>query len=254
MGLKVETLQLQFIKFRQLRVTRVDMRTHFMKSGLFLAGLFLPWFGMGQKAESMVRIKATPDFELTGDGSAKEWKTTDWIPVPHRQGQKTYETKVKLLYSETGIYGIFFCEDEVITSTLRADFTDLYNEDVVEIFFWTDESKPLYFEYELSPHNFELPILVPNSKGTFLGWLPWHYEGDRKTRHATRIDNQHWTAEFFIPYALLKPLENVPPKKGMKWRCNFYRIDYDAGTSSWSWQKTRINFHDYEKFGTIVFD
>jgi hypothetical protein len=130
----------------------------------------------------------------------------------------------------------------------------LYNEDVVEIFFWTDESKPLYFEYELSPHNFELPILVPNSNGKFLGWLPWHYEGDRKTRHATRITDKAWTAEFFIPYTLLMPLDNVPPVKGTKWRCNFYRIDYDSGSSEWSWQKTRINFHDFKKFGTILFD
>lgn len=226
-----------------------------MKSGLFLAGVFLPWFGWSQKSESnTLKISATSDFELTGDGTAPSWSSADWVLVPHRKGEKLYETKAKLLYSTTGIYGLFYCEDEVITSTLRADFTDLYNEDVVEIFFWTDEAKPLYFEYELSPHNYELPILVPNSNGNFLGWLPWHYEGERKTRHATKISEKAWTAEFFIPYALLKPLDKVPPKKGMYWRCNFYRIDYDAGPSYWSWQKTRTNFHDYQKFGFLVFD
>jgi hypothetical protein len=49
-------------------------------------------------------------------------------------------------------------------------------------------------------------------------------------------------------------MQNVPPKKGTQWRANFYRIDYDSGTSEWSWQKTRTNFHDYEKFGYIVFE
>ncbi len=137
---------------------------------------------------------------------------------------------------------------------MKTDFSDLWKEDVVEAFFWTDETTPLYFEYELSPYNFELPILVPNNNGTFLGWLPWHYEGDRKTRHATRITPNSWMAEFFIPYALLKPLSNVPPKKGTTWRCNFYRLDYDEGSSKWSWQLTGKNFHDYEKFGTILFD
>jgi hypothetical protein len=162
------------------------------------------------------------------------------------------------LYSDSGIYCLFKCDDHKITATLKGDFLDLYNEDVVEVFFWTDEKMPVYFEYELSPLNYELPILVPNNKGDFFGWRPWHYEGERKTRHATHINGADeitsWTAEFFIPFALLKPMQNVPPKKGTQWRANFYRIDYDSGTSEWSWQKTRTNFHDYEKFGYIVFE
>jgi hypothetical protein len=63
-----------------------------------------------------------------------------------------------------------------------------------------------------------------------------------------------WIAEFFIPYALLKPLRNVPPEKGNKWRMNMYRIDYDKQYSSWTWQPIEKNFHDYEKFGVMIFD
>ena len=131
---------------------------------------------------------------------------------------------------------------------------------MAEAFFWTDERVPIYFEYELSPLNYELPILVPNIKGNFLGWRPWHYEGSRRTRHATHIskngeDITAWTAEFFIPYALLKPMMNVPPQKGTRWRANFYRIDYDENTVTWQWKMVQNeNFHDYERFGTIVFD
>jgi hypothetical protein len=33
-----------------------------------------------------------------------------------------------------------------------------------------------------------------------------------------------------------------------------YRIDYDKGTAAWSWQPTRVNFHDIESFGTLVFE
>jgi hypothetical protein len=219
-----------------------------------LLTFFMTGLNFDSPDSATLKINKTSDFDLTGSGTSKQWASAPWTPLPHRSGAKKYETKIKLLYSATGIYGLFYCEDDVITSTLKADNADLYNEDVVEIFFWPDESKPLYFEYELSPHNYELTILVPNDKGKFLGWLPWHYEGDRKTRHATQIAEKYWTAEFFIPYALLAPLGNVPPTQGMKWRCNFYRIDYDAGTSDWSWQKTRTNFHDYEKFGTLLFN
>ena len=37
---------------------------------------------------------------------------------------------------------------------------DLWNEDVFEVFLWTDERYPVYFEYEISPLNHELPILA----------------------------------------------------------------------------------------------
>lgn len=205
-------------------------------------------------------IKKTNDFRVTGNGSAFNWNNTSWLTLPQRSNSNvSYQTQIKLLYSDSGIYCLFRCEDKKITVTLKEDFLNLWTEDVVEAFFWTDETTPLYFEYELSPLNYELPILVPNFKGDFLGWLPWHYEGNRKTQHATYVSKKgdstaSWTAEFFIPYTLLKPLQKVPPQKGTKWKANFYRIDYDDGDAEWSWQLTRTNFHDYERFGTIVFD
>jgi hypothetical protein len=62
-------------------------------------------------------------------------------------------------------------------------------------------------------------------------------------------------AEFFIPYKLLNPLPNVPPSPGTLWRANMYRIDYDKEKSaSFSWQKTNVNFHDYQNFGTFKFE
>jgi hypothetical protein len=64
-----------------------------------------------------------------------------------------------------------------------------------------------------------------------------------------------WTAEFFIPYKLFNPLPNVPPTSGTKWRANMYRIDYDQkNAATFSWQKTNINFHDYNNFGTFEFE
>ncbi|WP_337040350.1 carbohydrate-binding family 9-like protein [Emticicia sp. 17c] len=211
-------------------------------------------------ASGQLHILKTADFEPNGKGTSIEWEKTQWVSLPQRRNDgKVYTTNAKVLYSDTGIYFLFDCQDSLITSTLKADFTNLYLEDVVEVFLWTDETNPIYFEYELSPYNYELPILVPNMKGNFLGWLPWHYEGDRRTKHAAIIESNGkqvtgWKAEFYIPYVLLKPLNNVPPKKGTQWRANMYRLDYDKRTSAWSWQLTRTNFHDFEKFGTFIFD
>jgi hypothetical protein len=222
---------------------------------------FLAFNSNGQSKDSTTWVvKKTKDFVLNGNGNATEWNATDYLELPKRRnGAMDYKTKMKILYSETGIYCLYQSEDKKITSTIKADFEDIYNEDVVEAFFWPEESSIIYFEYELSPYNYELPILVPNYKGKFLGWRPWHYEGNKKTRHAATINKEgdnvvSWTAEFFIPYKLMEPLQNMPPKKGMKWRANFYRIDYDKGSTYWSWRPTRKNFHDYESFGTIIFD
>jgi predicted TIM-barrel fold metal-dependent hydrolase len=218
-----------------------------------------------QLATRELRVKPTDDFEPTGDGSAPAWKKAEWEPL-HRRGKNglPYETKVKVLYSKKGLYVLMESTDKKITSTIKADNENLWTEDVFEVFLWTDERDPAYFEYEISPTNHELPILVPNFEGKFLGWLPWHYEGERKTRKATSAVGgelksgaavEGWKAEIFIPYALLAPLRNVPPKPGTHWRANFYRMDYDDGkTTSWDWSRVGSDFHEYKKFGTLVFE
>lgn len=211
-----------------------------------------------------VTIKKCSDFTVTGDGSSDAWGTTEWIMLnPHEQGVKGYETKVKVLYSEKGLYFLYYCQDEKLTNTMHDDNMNLWEEDVVELFLWTSEDFPVYFEYEISPTDFELPIMVPNYKGRFLGWLPWNYAGDRRIIHATAVKGgpkvggalvTGWTAEFFIPYKLLNPLPQVPPVSGTKWRANMYRIDYDNEPIHFSWQRTQRTFHEYTSFGTFIFE
>ena len=211
----------------------------------------------------VIMIDKCQDFKVTGDGSSGEWDKTQWIDIPQRaKKQVTYQTRAKVLYSGTGIYFLFDCQDEVLNATMNEDFMNLWEEDVVEVFLWTEEDFPVYFEYEISPLNYELPIMVPNYHGDFYGWLPWHYEGDRKIQHETSIRGgkiepkaaiEAWMAEFFIPYELLTPLQNVPPQPGTKWRANMYRIDYDQGQTQFTWQEVSKTFHDYKKFGTFLF-
>jgi hypothetical protein len=211
-----------------------------------------------------VTIKKCQDFKITGKGVSDPWKNTGWINLVQQDPHAlSYSTRVKVLYSGTGIYFLFSCEDKKLTSTMKADNLNLWEEDVVEVFLWTDENFPVYFEYELSPFNFELPIMVPNNKGNFLGWLPWHYDGERRTQHATSTTGSKmeggggitgWIAEFYIPYNLLTPLSNVPPVSGTRWRANMYRIDYDNGQVPYAWQKTSKTFHEYNKFGIFIFE
>jgi hypothetical protein len=205
------------------------------------------------------------DFKVTGDGSSGSWADAQWIELSNfgQQPRPEYKTRAKVLYSATGIYFLFECQDRKLTTTMKADNLNLWEEDVVEVFLWTAEDFPVYFEYEISPLNYELPIMVPNYKGSFLGWLPWNYDGKR-VQHETSVTGgkkesgaavTSWMAEFYIPYKLLAPLPNVPPQPGTKWRANMYRIDYDTTPSvRWMWSRITRNFHDYNNFGIFQFE
>jgi hypothetical protein len=222
--------------------------------------------GVNAQSEGRPRLSVKPaqDFDVTGTGEHAAWQQAEWTALRRRQPEShPYESRFKVLYSTTGVYFLMDGTDRKLTATMNEDFMDLWNEDVFEVFLWTDERQPVYFEYEISPLNYELPILIPNFGGQFLGWLPWHYDGTRKTRKATSTTGgpkksqasiQGWRAEFFIPYALLRPLQNVPPKPGTRWRANFYRMDHDDGRSTqWEWARVGKSFHEFEKFGELLF-
>jgi hypothetical protein len=216
-------------------------------------------------AAKVLHVRPTEDFAVTGNGDAPAWQAAAWEPlVPRTVARRPYATRIKMLYSKTGLYVLMEAEDGTITATMNEDFLDLWNEDVFEFFLWPDERYTVYFEYEISPLGFELPILIPNFDGKFLGWRPWHYEGNRKTQKATTVLGgpkqsgagiTGWKAEVYVPYDLLKPLQSVPPHSGTRWRANFYRVDYDDGKStSWDWSRVGPSFHEFQKFGTLVFE
>ncbi|HLA54146.1 MAG TPA: carbohydrate-binding family 9-like protein [Flavitalea sp.] len=215
--------------------------------------------------ETALSIPKTSDFELKGDTSSAAWQMAKWTNVsPYPSSPNKYKTRSKLLYSETGIYVLFVCEDQRLTNTMQSDMLDLWNEDVVEIFIQPDPQKPDYFEYEISPLDYELPLLIYNNEKLQLNsWLPFHYEGKRKTRHKTQIIGgkkqgsstvKGWIAEVFIPYEILKPIMAKQPESGTQWKGNIFRLDYDKPNSSWSWQPTTGNFHQYDRFGTFNFE
>ncbi|MEM9444103.1 MAG: carbohydrate-binding family 9-like protein [Verrucomicrobiota bacterium] len=240
------------------------MKLYLLNVGVYISALLL-LFSSCSEAEPRYFIKKTSDFQITGNGSAKAWERAEWMVIPQRRiFGDPYELKVKSLYSKKGLYFLYYSQDKKLTATLTEDNSHLWKEDVIELFIWPDERDSIYFEYELSPLNVELPILVPNLGGKYKGWLPWDYDGEKKIIRRTsavggivesmgKVDA--WIAEFFIPYQLLEPLRNVPPKSGSKWRMNFYRFDYDSGKgSTWEWAPVNHNFHDYKNFGFILFE
>ena len=219
--------------------------------------------------DSTLTIKKTTDFEVNGEGTAAQWSAADWFNLTVQKGPgqpepgKEFPTRVKVLYSATGVYFLYDCTDQKLTATITEDYGALFKEDVVEVFLWPDTEFPIYLEYEVSPLNYELPILVPNIKGRAQGWKPWHYDERTRVRHATSVQGGQkksmasvdgWMAEFFIPFALMNPIVQKPPTSGTRWKGNFYRIDYDVPTTYYSWKQTNGSFHEYKKYGTLIFE
>ena len=220
-------------------------------------------------ADSTLVIKKTTDFAVNGEGTAPNWSAAQWVNITVQNGPgqkqpgKQFTSRVKILYSEKGMYFLFDNEDKKLTATILEDFGALFKEDVVEVFLWPDTSVPIYLEYEISPLDYELVILVPHLKGGIQGWKPWHYDDRNKVQHATSIQGgqkksmaavEGWKAEFFIPFRLMNPMVPATPTSGTKWKGNFYRIDYDQETAYYSWQKTGGSFHEFQKFGTLIFE
>lgn len=209
-------------------------------------------------------VKKCADFDITGNGSNPEWGKTEWnLMTKLDTGGHNYESKFKILYSSAGIYVLLNGKDNKITTRFNKDFENLFEGDVFEVFFHTNPKSPVYLEYEINQLNKELVLIIPNFKGKFYGWIPWHYEDERRMKKMVDIaggkmetgaDITSWSAELFFPYKLFNPLENVPPVSGTVWNANFYRIDYDGGNmSEWSWAPVKSSFHEFEKFWPIKF-
>ena len=102
-----------------------------------------------ETTDAVYRVAKSDNFTVTGDGTHPNWAKAEWLPLTQRRPAEidpSRITKAKMLYSPTGVYCLFDCPDKKITATMEADFLDLWTEDVVEVFFWTDESIPFYFE------------------------------------------------------------------------------------------------------------
>ncbi|HZG24997.1 MAG TPA: carbohydrate-binding family 9-like protein [Chitinophagaceae bacterium] len=210
-------------------------------------------------------VRKCSDFTITGKATDSQWNKTTWQVLSKLDsGGKTYASKFRVLYSSKGIYLNFYGEDNKITTRFDEDFQNLFQGDVFEVFFHPDPQTPLYLEYEINQLNKELVLLVPNLNGRAQGWLPWHYENQRRVTKAVQVEGGKmelngtiaaWNVELFFPYNLFSPLPNTPPVSGTTWNANFYRLDYDSGKMiKWSWAPIEKSFHEFKKFGQIMFE
>ena len=206
-------------------------------------------------------VPKVTDFELDGAGNNELWNKTNWMQLTQLDSSNlSYDTKFKIVYSDKGIYVLFSGVDKKITSTYAKDFEDLFKADVFEVFFHPQPATPIYLEYEVNALDAELVLMIPNLDHKIMGWVPWKYNDKRKVVKKVQVHQENnemykWTAELYFPLNLFEPLQNIEVKKGIYWNANFYRLDYDSGKMiKWSWAPINKSFHEFEKFGVLLFN
>ena len=243
-----------------------------MKFILFLCCLFFciqgsanPFSLTYPESDSPLVVHRCNDFLPGGKGENPEWEKSKWTNLTKiDRGGKEDNTRFKILYSSTGLYVLFNGDDERISSSFKNDFESLFKADVFEVFFHPNPAEPIYFEYEVSPLDKELVLLILNMNDKFGSWMPWPYEGKKKVVKKVSISGgkmepnasiKSWSAELFFPYSLLTPLKNVPPVPGTMWNANFCRLDYDSGHMiKWSWSPIAVSFHEFNKYRSLRFE
>lgn len=212
-------------------------------------------------------VKKCNDFEIDGSGSNSEWKKTEWQTLSKLALHPyDHETKCKFLYSSAGIYVLFSSVDQKITTKDYKDFEDIYEADVVEVFFHPKPELPQYFEYEINQMGRELILTLTRTGKTTIPWAPWPFEYTKRRSIKSKVvvnggrqeigaPIKSWTAEIFFPNEIFMLMSGIPPRSGDVWNANFCRIDYDAGMHEWSWSPgIKKSFHELEVFRSIKFE
>lgn len=218
-----------------------------------------------KSAETLIVGKCA-DFPVTGNGSNPQWDKAEWsVLTKIDKGGRNYESKFKILASTSGIYILFYGEDDKITTKEYKDFDKIWNGDVFEVFFHPSPKEPMYYEYEVNQFGKQIVLAISNSKSG-LSWVPFNEYDNNKFGIENKVEisggpaalDSHiksWSAEVFLSYKSIGLMPNVPPRSGTVWNANFCRLDHDTGKMiKWSWSPSiERSLHELDKFRSIKF-
>jgi len=210
-----------------------------------------------------------PEFKGLFDGPA--WSCADTLELTHFRpegsGHKP-QTSAKLLYDETGLYGIFNVQDRYVRCIHKHYGEPVYKDSCVE-FFVKPDSGMGYFNFEFNCGGAFLSSYIVNPERTPAGFREFHPLPQDDVRNVIVhhslpevvepeiIEPVTWTLEFFISFTVFeKYAGHIGNPSGRTWRANFYKCGDETLHPHWaSWRPVpELNFHMPESFGEIVFE
>ena len=223
-----------------------------------------------QKTSQPIVIDGSADEAAWGQAAAVPLWDVSYIsdPQPH-----TRPTEVRMLWDDDNLYIFFLATDPDVWSVLTERDANLWEDEVVEIFFDPMGEGLDYAEFEVNPLNTVLDLLVTRSpsRKSFFEWSPQLHTATQVggTVNDHEDTDQYWSMEMAMPWeALITDISDVigdrslPPLDGDVWRFNFYRYERiresgrETGNIEYSaWSPTgEINFHMPERFGVVTFE
>ena len=224
---------------------------------LLIAAASVIFFSFSAKSQIIekknIKIKKTTEIiKIDGLLNDAAWKTapvadnfTELEPTPFKPERPGYETKVYFLYNNEGITvgGYLF---EKTKDSIAAELTGrdgFGNNDFIKIIFDTYQDKQNGFEYFVSPFNEQYDAKVaPNSNGNnedFAWNAVW--------QSATKINEDGWSFEMFIPYSAIRFGKN----NIQDWGLNIVRQRKKSGQKL-TWQTIDPNINGFlTQEGTI---
>ena len=224
---------------------------------------------MDEKEYVIFFSERQPELEGLWDGSV--WGKVESLEVafflPEGSGHRP-RTRCKLLYSLSGLHGLFRVDDCYVRCLHTGFQAEVYRDSCVE-FFVQPRQEAGYFNFEFNCGGAMLASYVTDPvriAGRPRGYTPLSPEEGRMVllyhdlpeRVEPEVGNAVvWHIEFFVPFCLFEryvgPLGDV---SGQTWRANFYKCGNDTSHPHWAaWAPiVERNFHAPASFGAIRFE
>ncbi|HQQ00996.1 MAG TPA: carbohydrate-binding family 9-like protein [bacterium] len=258
------------------------MKTTFTRTIMILTPLLFPVFSL--QASDVPSDDTLPryvcpwtDAKIVVDGIPDEpvWNTAPMVTFLDATNRSPVRlgTEARILYTDEAIYFSYYCEDNLITSKMTKRDDNIFNEEVVEVFFSPTGELSTYYEFEVNPLGTLLDLTVKNNfkivetaSGRTVDYSPgcdtdfaWNCKGIQWAVWQHKEDDKlvGWSVELAIPFA---GIERQIPASGEIWRINLYRIDRNESDpkldeySAWSpTMQNPASFHCPHFFGFLEF-
>ena len=219
-----------------------------MKSNLFILILVVSLKATAQQHETREQFRYNlekTDLLLDIDGEQEaRWDDIDEIPHfinhwPLDSGKADALTQVKVTYNDEFLYIIAICHDDgerVVQSLRRDDDEAHWNSDNFTIVIDPMNTKQNGFMFGVNAGGSQLEGQL-NVRGA---WTEYDQNWDNKWYSVVKEYDDHWIAEFAIPF---KTLRYSPSKS--EWGINFIRGDMARNTYS-TWTQFPINYDNFD--------
>lgn len=215
------------------------------------------------------RTEGGPALQAAWDGEI--WQKAETLEVAEFRPESSDhrpETRVRLLYDDAAVYGIFHVKDQYVRCVYTRYQSEVCRDSCVEFFVQPKPDKG-YFNLEMNCGGTFLIYYITDPShpdGKSEGCLELSREdGDMigiyhsmpKVVDPEIAEKTDWVVEFRFPFALMSkhagPLGEIP---GAVWRANFYKCGNELSHPHWaSWAPLeKTSFHLPHCFAPIRFE